>query len=53
MKATEEFNHDFRPNSRSKQEEEAFDPSCFNNDYDDPVVDLRLICIKYGIPFSF
>ena len=23
MKATEEFNHDFRPNSRSKQEEEA------------------------------
>lgn len=53
MTAKEKFDLDFRPNSRSKQKEEVPDPSSFNNDYDDPMVDLRLFCIKYGIPFSF
>lgn len=53
MKATEEFRQDFRPKSRSKQEEDLFSSTFSSNVYDDPVVDLRLICIKYGIPFSF
>ena len=51
MKATEQFIQDFRPKSRSRKEKEVIDPSYFNDYNDDPVADLRLICLKYGIPF--
>ncbi len=49
MKATEEFNQDFRPKTRSKQEEEVLDISFFPN-YDDPVDKIRRTCIKHGLP---
>ena len=52
MKATEEFNQDFRPKARSKHEEEDPDASFFPY-YDDPRINIRKICIKYGLPVSF
>ena len=43
MKATEEFNQDFRPKTRSRHEEEDPDTFFFPY-YDDPRINIRKIC---------
>ena len=48
MKATEEFNQDFRPKTRSKNEEEPSDPLTLLSS-NDVLLRAQLAFVKYGL----